>query len=103
MDAAECARAAKVFNRPDRFLKWLAKREADYYRKIAVPDLLIVLKVNPEIAVQRKPAESEDFVRRRSSLVCSVDWKQTSAYVVDASLSKESVLTQVKAIIWDHL
>jgi thymidylate kinase len=103
MDTPQCRRIAKDFNRTGKFLEWLTALEDGYYRKIAMPDLLIVLKVDPETAVQRKVDESEASVRRRSSLVWALDWSKTPAYVLDASLPQDQVLTQIKTLIWSHL
>ena len=103
MDAPQCGRIAKSFNRTDRLLKWLAALEDGYYRKIAMPDLLIVLKLDPETAVRRKVDESEASVRRRSSLVWTLDWNKTPAYVLDASLPQDHILAQIKSLIWSHL
>lgn len=102
MDAPQCARIAKKFNRDDKLLGWLATLEDNYYRKIAMPDVLIVLKVDPEIAVQRKVDETEASVRKRSSLVWTLDWSKTPAHLIDASLSKNRVLTQIKTILWSY-
>jgi thymidylate kinase len=81
----------------------LLNLENGYYQKIAMPDLLIVLKVNPEIAVSRKKEESAVSVRVRSRLVWEFDWSNTPAHVLDASLPKNEVLAQVKSLVWEHL
>jgi thymidylate kinase len=103
MDAPQCARVAKEFNREDKLIRWLATLEDGYYQKIAMPDFLIVLRVDPETAVQRKVDEAEISVRRRSSLVWMLDWSNTPAHMIDANLSKDQVLTEVKNLIWSHL
>lgn len=89
--------------RPRRLLKWMAELEKRYYQQIALPDLLIVLKTHPGIAVERKTDESPASVWSRSSEVWEMDWKQTPAWVVDASRPKEEVLSEVKRIVWAHL
>ncbi len=103
MDAPQCTRAMRHVERPSAFLKWLARLEDGYYRKIVMPDVLVVLRVDPEIAVQRKSDENESSVRARSALVWKIDWSKTSAHVLDASLPKEEVLAQLKALVWGHL
>jgi thymidylate kinase len=103
MDAPQCRRTAKDFNKSNWFLKWLMRIEEGYYRKIARPDVLIVLKVDPEIAVKRKPEESIVSVRARSKLVWEFDWNNAPAHVLDASLSKNEVLDQIKSLVWEHL
>ena len=103
MDAPQCARAAKTVNQPNAFLNWLIGLEASYYRKITTPDLLIVLRVDPDVAVQRKPEESARSVHARSMLVWQFNWAGMPAYVLDAGLSREEVLAQIKSIVWEHL
>ena len=103
MDAPQCAQTAKDFNTSNWFLKRLMKIEEGYYRKIAIPDVLIVLKVDPEIAVKRKKEESAVSVRARSRLIWEFDWSNTAAHVLDASLPKNEVLAQIKSLVWEHL
>ena len=103
MDAPQCRRTAKAFNKSNSFLRWLTDLEEGYYRKISIPDLLIVLKLDPEMAVKRKPEESAVSVRARSGLVWELDWSSTPAHVLDASLPKDEVLAQIKSLVWDHL
>ena len=86
-----------------RFMKRLINMEEAYYRKMALPDLLIILRVNPEIAVQRKTDETEESVRARSTEIWELNWEQTNAYVIDANRPKEEVLKDVKQVIWSHL
>lgn len=81
----------------------LVKWEKDYYRSIQLPDVLIVLKVNPEIAVQRKVDEDQNSVRARSSEVWETDWTRVPAEVIDASLPKEEVLSRIKYVLWSEL
>ena len=103
MDSPQCETMAKAFGKSNWFLKWLTKLEISYYRKIAMPDVLVVLKVDPQIAVQRKAEESAVSVKARSTLVWAFDWGNTPAHVLDASLPKEEVLAQIKSLVWEHL
>jgi thymidylate kinase len=86
---------------------WLGRRlaslEQRYYRALTLPDLLIVLRVDPEIAVTRKPDEPPDFVRARWREIWEIDWEAVPAYVVDAGRSIPDVLSEVKAHIWSDL
>jgi thymidylate kinase len=81
----------------------LASREQRYYRALTPPDVLVVLRVDPEIAVTRKPDELPDFVRARWREVWEVDWQTVPAHVVDASRSIPEVLSDVKAHVWSEL
>jgi thymidylate kinase len=102
MDGPQCERASRAV-KPNRFINWLVQLEYAYYRKILLPDLLIVLRVNPEVAVQRKTDESAVSVRARSTQVWELDWSKTPAQVLDASQPKEAILAKVKALVWSQL
>ncbi len=80
-----------------------ARREAQYYSKILEPDILIVLRVNPEIALERKPDEDETFVRARSGEIWELDWTGTTAMVIDAGRSRAEVLAEIKSLVWSRL
>lgn len=103
MDAAQCEQGIAFLKKGNWLHKFLAKWERSYYEHIRLPDLLIVLKVEPEIAVQRKREESQAAVRARSAEVWQLDWTRKSAFVIDASLPREEVIAQAKALVWAHL
>lgn len=99
MDAPRVRRSSD----PRRFQALVAvleRVEARYYAAIAGPDLLIVLRVDPEVAVARKPEEDADFVRSRWAEIWSVDWDAVGARVVDAGMPRDEVLAEIKALIW---
>ena len=81
----------------------LAEIEQRYYRALGRPDVLIVLRVDPEIAVARKPEEPPDFVRARWREIWDVDWEALPAHVVDAGRSAADVLAEVKTLVWSEL
>ena len=83
--------------------RWLVQREADYYRRIDPPDLLLVLRVDPDVAVLRRPEQDADFVRRRAAEVWAHDWAGVDAVVIDASLPQDEVLAEVRNAIWAAL
>lgn len=88
-------------------VNWLVNRlielEKRYYHAIVWPELLLVLKLDPQIAVERKTDEETEYVRARSQEIWSFDWQQTPATVVDASRSQDEVLTELKSLIWSAL
>ncbi len=84
-------------------VRFLAEREQRYYARIAYPDVLVVLRVDPDIAVRRRPEAPEDFLRRRSEEVWGVDWSATPAIVVDAGRPKAEVLSEVRSAVWSRL
>jgi thymidylate kinase len=102
MDGPQVERVTRDI-RTNGFIKFLAGLEEKYYRQILLPDLLIILRVNPEISVQRKTDEKPDSVRSRASEVWNVDWCKTPAHIIDASKSKTEVLSDLKALIWSYL
>lgn len=87
----------------NRLIKYLSNLEKRYYQEMMLPDVLIVLRADPEVAVRRKTDETEDSVRARSKEIWETDWKQTPALVIDANQSKEEVLSEVKWLLWSRL
>jgi len=84
-------------------VKFLIGLETKYYPQILLPELLIVLRVDPEIAVQRKQEESELSVRARSTEIWEFNWKETIAHVIEADQPKEAVLSEIKCLVWSVL
>ena len=97
---------ADQFMRPhqtSRLVQRLVKLEENYYHRIVSPELLTVLRVDPEIAVQRKTDEDATFVRERSTGVWELNWDCTQAHVIDASRPQAEVLSELKSLIWSRL
>jgi hypothetical protein len=90
-------------HRASRLASALVRREESYYRQIVAPELLIVIRVNPEIAVQRKTNEDAASVRERSTEIWELNWEDTEARVIDGSKSKAAVLAELKTLIWSEL
>ena len=86
---------------------WLARMptrlEERYYGAIARPDLLLVLKVQPDAALRRRPEDPEGRVRERAREVLEVDWVEGDAHVVDAEQSISEVHRELKSWIWSRL
>ena len=102
VDGPQVERVTREIKR-NRVIKLLATIEHYYYRQIISPDLLIVLRVDPEICVQRKTDETSDSVRSRSQEMWEVDWCGTRAHIIDASRSKSQVMSDVLNVVWSHL
>ncbi len=82
-------------------IRSLARLEERYYSRITYPDILIVLRVDPEVAVRRRHGtEDEAFVRRRSEEIWRMRWDKIPAVVIDAGRPKDEVLAAVKSAIW---
>jgi thymidylate kinase len=101
MDGPHCERLTSNCKKT-RLMKYLIGLENKYYQQIMLPELLIVLRLDPEIAVQRKTEESKDSVRARTTLVWEADWRKTPAHVMDASLSKIEVAAKIKSLVWSE-
>ena len=84
-------------------VKFLIRLETKYYQQILLPELLIVLRLDPEIAVLRKQEEPEFSVRARSNEIWEFNWKSTAAHVIDANQPKEAVLSEIKCLVWSEL
>ncbi|MCA1605182.1 MAG: hypothetical protein LC775_06860, partial [Acidobacteria bacterium] len=88
-------------------LTWLDKAflnaENKHYQRIMQPDLLLVLRVDPEIAVRRKTDELEQHVRTRSQEIWQTDWSDTGAHLIDASQPPEKVLADLRDRIWQQV
>lgn len=83
--------------------RWLERAEASYYHRILAPDVLFVLKLDPELAVLRKPEEPAEYVRARGRIIWETDWSSTRAHLVDASQPLPEVLRHLKTTIWSIL
>jgi thymidylate kinase len=97
---------AKRFLSPhldSRFARFLVRLEEKYYHQIVSPELLIVLRVDPEIAVQRKTDEDPTSVEKRSREIWQLNWENTDAFVIDASKPRQEVASELKTIIWSRL
>jgi thymidylate kinase len=83
--------------------KYLIRLETNMYQQIIYPDILIVLRLDPEIAVKRKSDEDEFSVRARSTEIWEFNWKDMPVNIIDASHYKEVVLSKIKSLVWSEL
>jgi thymidylate kinase len=81
----------------------LLRFERRCYADIAYPDLLVVLRVDPELAVRRRPDQDAAFVRNRAVEVAAVDWERTPAVVVDANRPVDKVMAELRSLVWARL
>ena len=98
--------ANKMLDSPggSRLVKYLARRESNYYAKILDPDILLVLSVDPDLAAERKRGiDDEHVVRSRCEEIQRIRWDRIDAIVVDASGSKAAVLAEIKSAVWSRL
>ena len=86
------------------FARALVTAEQRCYAAVGDPDLLLVLRVDPDTAVARKRGvDPADFVRPRSAEVFAADWAATDAVVLDASRPAGEVLAEARAAVWANL
>jgi thymidylate kinase len=85
-------------------VRFLAAVERRYYARISYPDILVVLRVDPDIAVDRKRGEQpESYLRPRSEEIWRIDWRSTPAVVIDAGRAKDDVLREIRSTVWSRL
>lgn len=101
MDAPRTTSLPGLERRP--LARRLAAREMAYYDQMLPPDVLLVLRVRPEVAAARRRDEESDFVRRRAAALLDVDWSGTDAVVIDAEAPLESVHAQIRDAVWAAL
>jgi thymidylate kinase len=89
--------------KPDKLRAWLRQKEASYYNHMLGPDVLCVLRLDPDLAVARKPEEPADYVRARGRVIWETDWTSTGAHLVDASQPLPDVVLRLKSIVWSTL
>lgn len=102
MDGPNIARMAGA-GMPGWLVRRLLRLERACYDRILPPELLIVLRVTPEVAAARKTDEDFDYVLARSRELWELDLNGTPTHVVDADQPGAAVLAQVRAIVWSHL
>jgi thymidylate kinase len=84
--------------------RWIVAAEQRCYAAITAPDLLLILRVEPDTAVARKRGvDPPDFVWPRSAEVFNADWSTTDAVVLDAARPADDVLAEARAIVWANL
>lgn len=86
-----------------RLGRLLARAEASYYRRILPPEVLIVLRLDPETAVRRKTTEPPHYVRSRNRIMWEIDWSATAAHVINADRPLGDVVADLKALVWAEL
>jgi len=86
-----------------RFATALRRYERGLYERMARPDLVFVLALDPETAVRRKTSEPADYVRERAKLTAAADWSQIGAVIIDAAQPLPQVVAALKAELWKSL
>ena len=87
----------------NRLIARLVAAEERYYQRIMPPELLIVLRADPELAVQRRPEQAASIVRARNQEIWEADWASAHAQIVDANRPQAEVLAMIKSLIWSRI
>jgi thymidylate kinase len=95
---AESMKGAKL----NAFSNRLADLERSYYEAMQRPDLLIVLRTSPVVAVRRKPSEAKAHVHSRSRELWNLGW-DGSAKIINANRPFSTVCSKAKTAIWNEL
>jgi thymidylate kinase len=99
----DAPRIERTIGTKGRLAAGLSRLEQRYYRALTPPEVLIVLRVDPEIAVQRQPGDEPDYIRSRWSEIWEVDWEAMGFHVVDAGRSPDEVVSEIKSLVWSEL
>ena len=68
------------------------------------PDLVVRLRISPEIAVARKPDMTSAEITRRDEAIGSMSWGERTRVVdVDASQPLDDVIREVLLAIWEEI
>lgn len=83
-----------------------ARLEASLYRRFAPPDLLVILRVDPETSMTRKPDHRREVVESKARfldrlIACPEQGPTSRLVVVDANRPYAEVLDQARRAVWD--
>lgn len=85
-----------------RVASLLRRRESVHYARMRAPDVLVVLRVSPAMAVHRKLDEPPAYVHDRACRVANVVWRP-GALLVDADRPLADVRCEVRRQVWEAL
>lgn len=91
---------------PSPILRTVANSEMATYRATewSPPDLVLKLRVAPEVAAQRRPEMARESISRRIEAIESLRFPSATRIVdIDTNHPLEQVLLQVKRAIWECL
>jgi thymidylate kinase len=89
--------------------QFFTKLEEALYRRFQPPDLLVILAVDPDTSISRKPDHQRETVEAKARLLQRLVEKsepllaESRLAVVDASRPLASVWAEVREIVWDNL
>lgn len=89
--------------------RMLISKELGYYQNMLLPDFLLVLDVDPEISIQRKPDHNREILSAKNRAIKDLLNRKNSGnygdyiYQINANLPFEDVLQQLKSVVWKIL
>lgn len=83
-----------------RLLGLLERWEQRIYDRIDPPDVVMLILVEPEVSLQRKPDHEEKVVRRKSQAVRELQPRGSRVVRIDGAPPREEVVLQVKSELW---
>jgi thymidylate kinase len=83
--------------------QFLSRREKRYYDAFLLPEVLIVLRVDPAIGSRRSKDGDAAVLRERCREIWDIDWEKIPAHVIDANRPREEVLSDLKSLVWSQL
>ena len=100
----DCPRIHHI-NKHRKFIKWLSVIEKKIYNQIENVDLIIVLKLDPKIALERRPEDDAAELLKRSGNIWGQNWNKSDGSVIeiDSSIPLKSVQTKVLEHAWNKL
>ena len=99
----DAPRIARITGTADKLRARMSLLEQRYYSALTPPEVVIVLRVDPEIAVQRQPGDEPDYIRTRWGEIWEIDWDAAGFHAVDAGRSPEEVVSEIKSLVWSRL
>lgn len=99
MDAPRNASAAK--SGAGALVAGMARIERRVYDSLPDPDLRLVLRVSPDVAVSRRPEQDRDFVFTRAQEVDEVEWG--NAVVLSGDEAPDRVHREAIREIWRYV
>jgi thymidylate kinase len=79
----------------------MAGLEEQYYRQTKCADMVIVLRLDPRIARQRRPDDDGPVLKARSGEIWDASWTSGRIRVVDASKPMRDVQQRMREVAWE--
>ena len=98
--AMDCPR---IHTLADGKYKRLSKLEKEIYKTIKGVDMLFVMKLNPEIALQRRPEDDPDELRIRSGQIWNNDWVAPYGFEINTGENNPKEVQEILLKeVWKH-